>query len=107
MLQAKNKEIRADSARALGAIGDKKAFDPLVELLLNDEDDNVRCSVSKALGMFGDTRAIEPLITVTKKASGGEGYMKYEGPKALKSITGQDFGYDINKYEQWWDKNKH
>ncbi|MCD4674508.1 MAG: hypothetical protein K8S18_00740 [Desulfobacula sp.] len=53
-----------------------------------------------------DPKAIEPLIKITKKSLKGKGYMKYEGPKALKKITAQDFEYNIEKYEQWWSNNK-
>ncbi len=47
---------------ALGKIGDKRAVEPLITAL-DDEDELVREGAAKALGMLGDKRAVEPLIT--------------------------------------------
>ena len=44
----------------LGKIGDKKALDPLLNII-NDEDNRTRACVVKALGEIRDYRAIEPL----------------------------------------------
>ena len=60
----------------------------------------------KSARRIPDKEAIEPIIKTTKLSIDKNGYMQYEGPKALKKITGQDFGYDVDKYEQWWNKNK-
>ena len=105
LLESSSTRIRSNAAYALGAINDKKAVTPLISQLGKEKEDKVRCAIAKALGNMKSKLAIEPIIMATK-VSGNKGYMQYEGPKALKSITGQDFEYDLKRYEQWWDQNK-
>jgi HEAT repeat protein len=52
----------AAAAEALGAIGNARAVEPLIEAL--GENSNVCGSAAKALGAIGDARAVEPLIKV-------------------------------------------
>jgi HEAT repeat protein len=54
-----------EAAYALGEIGDARAFEPLIELLNVDWDDEWICrAAAYALGEIGDARAVEPLIEV-------------------------------------------
>lgn len=53
--------VRVYGASALGSIGDARAVEPLINLLLNDNDWMVRKDAGYALGSIGDARAIEPL----------------------------------------------
>lgn len=106
LLDSNSQGIRKDAAYALGEIKRNQALTPLINRLKIEKDDRVQCSISFALGELGDKEAIEPIIKTTKLSIDKNGYMQYEGPKALKKITGQDFGYDVDKYEQWWNKNK-
>jgi HEAT repeat protein len=84
--------VRRSVAEALGAIGDERAVEPLIETLrgktgargwwvhkalgafgepaveplikaLGDECDSIRSSAAEVLRAIGDTRAVEPLIT--------------------------------------------
>jgi len=52
---------RSNAAKALGEIGDLRAFDPLIDAL-QDEYSGVRKEAATALGKIGDPRAVEPLI---------------------------------------------
>ena len=106
MLDSDSQRIRKDVAYALGSIKNKQSLNPLINRLKIEKNDSVQCSISFALGELGDTKAIDPIIEATKSSNKEKGYMKYEGPKALKNITGQDFEYDLEKYEQWWIENK-
>jgi HEAT repeat protein len=54
----------------LGELGDKRAFEPLITAL-KDEDRSVRSSASGALGELGDKRAVEPLIAALKDKDAG------------------------------------
>ena len=64
--------IRRDHADALGAIGNARAVEPLIEAL--GENTNVCFVAARALGEIGDVRAVEPLI----KALGDEdSYSRY------------------------------
>ena len=58
--------VRAVVARMLGALGDRRAVEPLIALLKTGECGdvrfNVRAEAAKALGQLGDARAVEPLM---------------------------------------------
>ena len=58
-LQDRDPVIRMIAAEALGKIGDKRAVEPLINLL---EDEEVKIVAAEALGKIGDKRAINPLI---------------------------------------------
>jgi HEAT repeat protein/Tfp pilus assembly protein PilF len=59
-----HKENKAIAAYALGLIGDKRAFKPLVRMLHNDRS-FARAYAALALGYLGDVRAVDELINVT------------------------------------------
>lgn len=52
---------RADAAYVLGQMGDRRALDPLIAAL-RDEDTVVRTEAAAALGGLADRRAVPPLI---------------------------------------------
>jgi HEAT repeat protein len=58
-----NSNVRAWSAYALGALGDRQAVVPL-NAALKDAERQVRLDAAEALGKIGDQRAIDPLITL-------------------------------------------
>jgi HEAT repeat protein len=58
-------EIRASSAQALGAIGDDRAIQPLLDAI-SDEVDEVREAVTEAIGSFGE-KAVGPLVKLLDK----------------------------------------
>jgi HEAT repeat protein len=53
--------VRNRVARALGALADPRACDPLVAAL-GDPDAGVRASAAEALGRLGEDRAVDPLL---------------------------------------------
>ncbi len=98
---------------ALGRIGDQRAVEPLIAAL-DTLGFPVREIVAQALGMLGDPRAIEPLIAALSHpredkrslelASWGMGAttpLRRAAAKALKEITGKDFGDDADRWRQW------
>lgn len=62
--------IRAHAAAALGAIGDTRSVDPLLNLL-RDPQPLVRTQTALALGKLGDTKAIPGLIAVIEETAAG------------------------------------
>ena len=58
----------ASAAYALATIQDERAFQPLLNLL-QSSDSRLRRSAVIALGMFGDKRAIRPLIHLLQSES--------------------------------------
>lgn len=55
--------VRKNACYALGAIGDPRAVDALINVLLNDTLMNVRGAAAEALGYIGHPRAVNALIT--------------------------------------------
>jgi len=60
-LNADQIKARIDSARLLGELGDRRAVDPLIKKLGEDET-NVY-SIAEALGKLKDKRAVPPLLS--------------------------------------------
>jgi HEAT repeat protein len=56
------REGRLQAAKALGAVGDTSATEPLVAAMLSDGDPGIREAAATALGMLGDTRATGALL---------------------------------------------
>ncbi|MEM4244833.1 MAG: HEAT repeat domain-containing protein, partial [Candidatus Nanoarchaeia archaeon] len=56
---------RSSAAEALGKMKSRKAVDPLIAEL-KDEDDGVRRNAARALGLIGDVRAVDPLIALLR-----------------------------------------
>ena len=62
-LRMPSTEKRLRAAAALGKLEDKRAFEPLV-IALTDEDPGVRAEAARSLGMLKDSRAEPPLIAM-------------------------------------------
>lgn len=92
-LRSTSNAIRALAAQFLGQIGDRRAIDPMIEVL-NEADDC--CSplwIINALGKLGDGRAVDPLIKfLHATTSSAERYTTIEAlgllgnPKAADQI---------------------
>lgn len=63
LLEYPDDAIQAQSAMALGRIGDKEAIQPLVGALSRSSDP-VKVSIVTALGMFGDKSVIKPIESI-------------------------------------------
>jgi len=64
-LNSPDDEVREEAVRALGELNDRRAVDPLI-LMLGDENRYIRREAAKSLGRIGDPRAIPPLINALK-----------------------------------------
>jgi HEAT repeat protein len=65
-LGSRNPQTRAYAGRALGLIGDPRAFDPIVALLAEESDDTIQRSLIGALGKLRDERAVAVLLPYLK-----------------------------------------
>ncbi len=89
--------------RALIKIGNL-SLKPMVSVLADIHlSSSVRKELAKALGELRNSNAVEPLITILKDENRR---VRASAAKALKKITGQNFGEDTIKWQEWWDKNK-
>jgi HEAT repeat protein len=116
--------VQEKAAWALGVIGDARAVSPLIDALkpapkrfktINTGSGStrvevvdhihlaVRRSAVKALGKIKDMRSVGPLIVVLREK---ELFFHKDVEKALKDITGMDFGDEPEKWQEWWDKRK-
>ena len=65
-LKDEDSQVRDGAAQALGEIGDKRAVEPLINVLKADKNFYVRGGAANALGKLKDTGAVEPLINALK-----------------------------------------
>jgi len=117
LIEILNKEEEGDilvkTIDALIEIEDPKVISPLISTL-NHKDIGTRwfaCQIIEKLARKGiiDYQVVEPLILILKKDSKyviKEGFPYNAAEEALKVITGQDFGEDIQKWELWWEVHK-
>jgi len=87
--------------RILGDFGDKKATELLIDLLSHKEA-TVRWEAAYSLGKIKDPRSVKSLIVSLKD---NNQTVVTHAASALKSITNQDFGLDVNKWLNWWKEN--
>ncbi len=98
-LHDEDPQVRNFAARSLGDIDDQRAVEPLMHAL-RDEDMGVRGDAASALGKLKNKQAIRPLLTMLK-----ERRQNYQfAAEALREITGQSFGDDHQKWQEFCDK---
>jgi HEAT repeat protein len=66
MLSDRHAEVHGEAANRLGELREKKAVEPLIEMLKNDKNSYQRACAAQALGKLGDTKAIQPLKALFK-----------------------------------------
>ena len=98
--------VRWRAARALGKIGPeaKEAVPALIEAL-GDKDEQVREAAAEALGKIG-SEAKEAVPALIKALGDKYKYVRTEVARALMVITGQDFGQDASRWQEWWEAQK-
>jgi hypothetical protein len=123
--------IKAAAAEALGMLGDGSATQPLIAALVGP-DWRIKAAAAEALGMIRDSSATQPLIAALSETTGYLGsappttqeisslkpvlessISRYDAAraldkitKALKEITGEDFGDDPLKWQEWSETPK-
>ena len=109
-LQDNDRDIRAIVVKELGRIGDVRSVKPLITILVEGEynDRDVQISAAWSLGEMKAVEAVEPLIAVLKRymdghAGGNIDRLITESTLALEKITGQHFGIDTIKWQNWWE----
>ncbi len=102
-LKDKDPTVRRHAARPLRYMKDARSVESLIAAL-KDESEYVRTTSAWALGLIKDPRAVEPLIAALKDK---QLVVKGSAKNSLRQITAQDFGDDDEKWQKWWEENKH
>jgi len=105
-LEDEDEDVREAAAKALEAIGPEavEAVPALIQAL-KDGSSLVRCAAARALGAIGPgaMEAVPALI----QALGDKSYsVRHAAADALQAITGQDFGEDAERWQQWWEERQ-
>ena len=94
---------RRAAAEALGMVGEP-AIEPLISTLQKDDAD-LQQLAAWGLGKIGGPRAVESLIPILSTKPFHYPHARSAAREALKSITGQDFGEDVARWQQWLENN--
>ena len=105
-----DERVRLAAAAALARKQDGSSLPVLLDLLKNGSM-FVRDEAAMALGNLGDTAAVEPLIEAVADPRNaieldGRDWARWGAVKSLVKLTGQNFGMDAEKWDQWWKANK-
>jgi HEAT repeat protein len=105
-LKDQNWQVREFAVVSLANMHEAIGIEPLFLALKND-DSYVRQLACWQLGCIGDTRAIGPLVEDILMKYDSYDYFIWGG-LGIKMITEGEtyFGRDMEKWEQWWKKNK-
>jgi HEAT repeat protein len=91
-------DVRMAGCRAWSRRGTPEATKLLAEVVQNDADKDVRIAAAKALGKSRDPSAVAALGAVLDD---GDPAMQHTAVLALRDVTGQDFGNDVNQWRQY------
>lgn len=104
-LKDPDKMVRAEAARALQRVHNPIAVEPLIKAL--DEKDEpeaeVRAEVADALGQYPENRVVAALLSALAEPNLAINYATVD---SLRTLTGQDFGFDRVAWREWVDKTK-
>jgi len=74
--------------------------DDLIPILESQKPHSrVRYLLVQCLAKTGDPRAIPPLIDALRRDP-----QNRDVPEALKTLSGEDFGSDLDRWDRWWEK---
>jgi hypothetical protein len=92
-----NAAVRIASCRSLGANGGASSVGPLAQALRSDKEVDVRLAAAEALGRFKTPEAMQALVVALDDRDPA---MQYVGVQSMKSITGKDYGGDMQAWRQ-------
>lgn len=83
-LRSRSSAIQAAAAQFLGNSGDKRAVEPLLRHLVDDESACSQVWIIQALGKLRDSRAVEPLLSIVQTTDSSS--VRYTAIEALGNI---------------------
>lgn len=95
----KSAGVRMMAARGLGNIKDKGSLQSLSSFVVDDLSESVRQECAISLGKLGENGGIPALIQALN-----DDYkdVQLSAAESLKKLTGQDFGRDAQKWQNWY-----
>jgi hypothetical protein len=104
-LADESEAVRVACCQALGRRAEAGVADPnnssvasLANALRSDADIDVRLAAAEALGQFKTQEAIQALVVALEDRDPA---MQYAGVQSMKSITGKDYGPDVQAWRQF------
>jgi hypothetical protein len=91
---------RAEAAARIGYTKDPRILEMLLDMA-KDQDAAVRVGAARGLGRQKDLKGIGVLVSTLKDESKD---VRQAALNSLQLITGQKFGEDATKWENWWSK---
>jgi HEAT repeat protein len=109
-LEDREDRVKLAAAAALAKGGNSQAYGPLIELLRAGSL-FIRDGAALALGDLGNPKAVKPLIDAlaeprNQRSEEGLDWACWGIVKALLSLTGQNFGLDVDKWNHWHEANR-
>lgn len=94
-LNDENASVRIACCRALGRRGDSAAVGQLAQVLRSDAEQDVRLAAAEALGRIKSPEALQALVVALDDRDPA---LQYAGMQSMKSITGKDYGPDVQAW---------
>lgn len=91
-------DVRITACRSLGEIADRNALMKLREIINSDSDKDVQIAATRALG---NIRSPETLASLKEALASKHPALQISATESLAKLTGQDFGRDVPKWEQY------
>lgn len=97
--------VRVEAARALQRLHNPAAVSPLIDRIdpAREQEVAVRVEAAAALGQYPEPRVVEKLIASLDDQSLA---VNAATASSLRSLTGQDFGYDRAGWQGWYKDSK-
>jgi HEAT repeat protein len=96
-LSDEDQAVRIACCQALGERAETVSIKSLASSLRTDEDVDVRLAAAEALGKIKSPEAAQALAVALDDRDPA---MQYAGVQSVKSITGQDYGPDVQAWRQ-------
>jgi HEAT repeat protein len=90
-------QVRVACCQSLGIRGETRSVAGLASALRDDEDKDVRLAAVEALGHIKDPTAVAALAVALDDRDPA---MQFVGVQSMRSITGKDYGGDVEAWRQ-------
>jgi HEAT repeat protein len=92
-----NEAVRIECCQVLGRRAEPATVTSLAATLSGDKDEDVKMAAAKALGKIKSPEAMKALAAALDDRDPA---MQYVGVQSMKSITGKDYGPDVQAWRQ-------